>query len=161
MQYFLVIATLSIMIAISSYTQSQSGNIHFSGTRWVCAEEKSGFIRKSYDQYQRITQTHTLFFTSDTMVSQYYSGTLIHKNGLEENFELVYTASYQTHGQALKINVKSIDWNEKPERSPMFIKYINALKNQSIDTNYYAQDGYLYLYNNSQSEDSNLVCYAT
>ncbi|MDN3612650.1 hypothetical protein QWZ16_24145 [Vibrio ostreicida] len=81
MQYFLVIATLSIMIAISSYTQSQSGNIHFSGTRWVCAEEKSGFIRKSYDQYQRITQTHTLFFTSDTMVSQYYSGTLIHKMG--------------------------------------------------------------------------------
>ncbi|AIW21180.1 hypothetical protein ACK1CN_16330 [Vibrio coralliilyticus] len=160
MQLVVISIVLIASLAISVLIQTQQADSVFNSTRWICSERKSHFLRGSFSQYSEIDETHTLLFTSDDMMTQYHSGQ-IHIHGEKpRSFEVNYTTHYTLSGNRLRMLYDKIMWVNKPSGVDVFVNSINRLEGMSIDINYYIEGSYLYLFNNTQSEDSNFVCHA-
>ncbi|NVD08026.1 hypothetical protein FCU94_14130 [Vibrio sp. JPW-9-11-11] len=159
-----VIYSLALFAAslIGMYSlQSQQGQAPLNGTRWVCAESKSGFTQRAYQNIAEINESHTLFFTSADMMTQYHKGEVTFHDGRTDSFEVVYLVHYQQQENNLKMKYVSLQWADKPNNQPLLTENIKILEGLTVDINYFIEDHYLYLSNRSGSEDSNFVCYSS
>ncbi|MCG9681166.1 hypothetical protein L1D31_01180 [Vibrio sp. Isolate23] len=160
MQLIIIAIVLMASIAFSFLIKTQQAESELNGTRWVCSEQKSHFLRGSFSQYLSIDETHTLLFTSNDVMTQYHSGQISIDGEQPHPFEVSYTTRYSLSGNRLRMLYDKIMWANKPTSLDVFVNSIDRLEGISIDINYYIEGNYLYLFNNGQSEDSNFVCHA-
>jgi hypothetical protein len=154
---FLIIALLATLLTNSFY-QWKYASYDFVGTQWHCSESKSGFTSEAYRHYEKVTEMTTIYFSSKDSVTYFQSGYLKHMDGVVEPYELVMTADNETIGSQLKQTFKSVDWNLKPERSPLYIRDKNSLVGFKSDLRYEVDGKQLYLFNQAGSEDVNIAC---
>lgn len=157
---FLIVALLAMLMA-SSFYQWKYASYNFTGTRWHCSESKSGFTSEAYRPYQMLMEMTTILFSSEDRVTFFQSGYLKHSDGEVEPYELVLTAENETSGGLLKQTFKSVDWNNKPEHSPLYIRDKNSLVGDKVELRYEVDGKRLYLFNQVGSEDANIVCHRT
>lgn len=151
-------ALIAILIASAIY-QWQFATYNFTGTRWLCSESKSGFSSEAYRHYLRVTEITTIYFASKESVTYFQKGKLVHEDGLEEPYELILTADNETNGNQLKQTFKRVDWNLKPEQSPIYIRDKNSLVGYKSDLRYEVDGKQLYLFNQAGSEGVNIACH--
>lgn len=150
-------ATIAILIASVIY-QWQFSNFNFTGTRWLCSESKSGFSSETYRHYRKVSEITTMYFNSKESVSYFQTGTLVHQDGTEEPYELILTADNEINGNQLKQTFKRVDWNLKPEQSPLYIRDKDSLVGYKSDLRYEVDGKQLFLFNQAGSEDVNIAC---
>ncbi|OAJ95670.1 hypothetical protein [Vibrio bivalvicida] len=161
MQLITIVLALVTSLTVSFFLKTQHDDSRLAGTRWICSESKSHFLRASFNEYLAIDETHTLFFTSGNMMTQYHSGDVYLRSGAQRSFEVAYTVNYKLSDSELKMVYEKIMWAIKPNDVGVFVNHIDRLEGFSIDVNYYVDGQYLYLFNKSESEDSNFVCHSS
>lgn len=150
-------ALLVILIASVIY-QWQFATYNFTGTRWLCSESKSGFTSETYRHYRKVSEITAIYFTSKESVTYFQTGKLVHQDGMEEPYELILTADNETKGNQLKQTFKRVDWNLRPEQSPLYIRDKDSLVGYKSDLRYEVDGKQLFLYSQSGSEDINIAC---
>lgn len=131
----------------------------FSGTRWHCSETKAGFTSAAYKQYVKLDELTTLYFPTNNTVLYYQTGTLLHKSGFAEPYEVVLMAKNKVTGQRMEHSFTGVDWNIKPQQSPMFIRDKNSLTGFESDMQFYIDGTKLFFFGKSGSEDLNIACH--
>jgi len=150
--------TILLLVAVIIY-QWKYEEYDFSGTRWHCSETQMGFTSKAYGNYDKIEELTTIYFPTNGSALYYQSGTLTHKNGDIEPFELVVTSKNKIVANRIEQTFTSVDWSEKPLNSPLFIRDKNSAVGYESELNYYIDGKKLYFFSKSGSEEDNYACH--
>lgn len=89
----------------------------------------------------------------------FQKGSLLTKKGESKEYELVYNGKYQVDGHALTVDYQKVSWNEQPTESEVFVRDMNSYVGTKTDFIYKVEDEQLFFFNQSETEESNFICY--
>lgn len=151
---------LLVFLIIFGFYQWKFDDSELSGTRWSCHELSKKFTSEPYKKYQEIGERNVLTFASSSNLTIFQSGELVLKTGKREKYEVLFDMTYTVHKNRISLAYKSIDWYQKPEGSPIFVRDADSLKGFKADLKFLIDDERLYFYNRINNEDSNFVCFS-
>ncbi len=143
------------VIVHQTYFQSDE----ITGSRWACAMFEEDFITRGYRRYENISDRSVVVFSSDRDMYIFQKGTLLTKKGERKEYELVYNGKYQVDGHALTVDYQKVSWNEQPTESGVFVRDMNSYVGTKTDFIYKVEDERLFFFNQSETEESNFICY--
>ncbi|MGI9917651.1 hypothetical protein [Vibrio owensii] len=129
------------------------------GSRWACATFEEDFITRGYRRYENISDRSVVVFSSDRDMYIFQKGSLLTKKGESKEYELVYNGKYQVDGHALTVDYQKVSWNEQPTESEVFVRDMNSYVGTKTDFTYKVEDEQLFFFNQSETEESNFICY--
>lgn len=152
----IVLATgLVGVVVYQKYFQSDE----ITGSRWACAAFEEDFITRGYRRYENISDRSVVVFSSDRDMYIFQKGSLLTKKGESKEYELVYNGKYQVDGHALTVDYQKVSWNEQPTESEVFVRDMNSYVGTKTDFIYKVEDEQLFFFNQSETEESNFICY--
>ncbi|EKY4193462.1 hypothetical protein RCQ53_000698 [Vibrio harveyi] len=129
------------------------------GSRWACATYEEGFITKGYRRYEHIKDRSVVVFSSDRDMYIFQKGSLLTKTGESKEYEMIFNGKYKVDGHELSVDYQKVSWNHQPTESEVFIRDMNSYVGTKTDFIYKVENDRLFFFNQSETEESNFVCY--